>query len=100
MDRGGKTMSQILEIPDGVYDALKRAAEAGGTTPVQWIEARLAEKDVQVAEPPTDGPARTLADRFAGRIGRIRSGMTESISERVGDDFAEYLEEKRRRGCL
>ena len=93
-------MSRTLSIPEGTYDALQRAAEAVGTTPLGWIEARLAEEQVEAPEPSSPRPARTLADRFAGRFGFVDSGGTERLSEREGDDFAAYLEEKRRRGCL
>lgn len=93
-------MSRTIEIPDGIYNALERAARAGGTTPVGWIEARLAEGQVEAPEPPSPRPTRTLADRFAGRFGFVDSGGTERLSEREGDDFAAYLEEKRRQGCL
>ncbi len=93
-------MSRTIEIPDGIYNALERAAQAGGTTPIGWIEARLAEVSPIADDAPDPKPGRTLADLFAGRIGRIRSGVTERTSDRVGDDFAEYLEEKKRQGCL
>jgi hypothetical protein len=93
-------MSQTLEIPDGVFDALKKAAEAGGITPVGWIEARLAEGRTQAIGMQAAAPARTLADRFAGRYGFVDSGGSERLSEREGDDFAAHLEEKRRQGCL
>ena len=43
---------------------------------------------------------RTLADLFAGRVGRIRSGGKERLSEECGAAFTDYLEEKRRAGHL
>ena len=36
-------MSQTLHLPDAVYKALQEAAEANGTTPVDWIAAHLSE---------------------------------------------------------
>jgi hypothetical protein len=92
-------MSQTLEIPDSTYDTLKRVAEAGGTTPLGWIEARLAETR-PVIDRPEPKPGRTLADRFAGRVGLIRGEGPPRVSGREGEDFADYLEEKRRQGCL
>ena len=67
-------MSRTLEIPDGIYDALERAAGAGGTTPVEWIEARLAEARAIAVDSPDPKPGETLADLFAGRIGLIQAG--------------------------
>ena len=85
-------MSQMLEIPDALYDALKKAAEVSGTTPLAWIAAHL----------PNDqnGKPKTLADLFAGRIGRIQSGGRELLSEDCGAIFTEHMEEKRRGGHL
>ena len=34
-------MSQNLELPDSVYQALQEAAKASGTTPVDWIVSHL-----------------------------------------------------------
>lgn len=42
---------------------------------------------------------RTLADRLAGRIGRIRSGRSD-LSERASELFGEGLLEKKREGRL
>jgi hypothetical protein len=93
-------MSRTLEIPESTFDTLKKVAEAGGTTPLGWIEARLAEARPVAVDLPESESEGTLADLFAGRIGRIRSGMTEDLSQRVAEDFADHLEEKRKRGCL
>ena len=88
-------MSHILEIPDTLYDALKEAADASGLTPLAWIAAHLPQS------PTTKGAernssTRTLADLFAGRVGRIRSGGKERLSEGCGEKFTDYLEDKRR----
>jgi hypothetical protein len=83
-------MSQILELRDSVYAALKRAAEAKGTTPEAWIEARL---PVEANIPPE---AKSLADLLEGRIGRIAGkGLGTS-----GESFADHLVEKKRQGRL
>jgi hypothetical protein len=34
-------MSQMLELPDPIYQALVEAARANGVTPVGWIASRL-----------------------------------------------------------
>jgi hypothetical protein len=70
-------MTKTLQLPDPLYDALERAAEASGTTPAGWIAARL-------PRPHDEGAAteaRTLADLLAGRVGRVRSGGKQTLSE-------------------
>jgi hypothetical protein len=84
-------MSRILELPEPVYDALESVAAANGTTPVGWIAAHLPLRAAMA----TDG-ARTLADVFAGRTGRIASGGKEKLSECGSKRFADDLELKRR----
>lgn len=44
--------------------------------------------------------AKTAADLFAGRIGRIRSGGLETLSEDTGKAFTEYVLQKKRDGNL
>lgn len=85
-------MSFSLDLPDEIYTALARAAAASGTTPVQWIANHLPADDVPAAG--------TLAERFAGRTGRIASQGGEALSQDPGQKFADYLEEKRRAGNL
>ncbi len=94
-------MSHLLEIPDPLYTALKDAADARGLSLLGWIAAHL--------HPPQPTPGedsqqeqspRTLADLFAGRVGRIRSGGKERLSEECGAAFTDHLEEKRRAGHL
>jgi hypothetical protein len=41
-------------------------------------------------------PGRTLAERFAGRVGLIDSGEDGRLSEDHSKLFGEYLEEKHR----
>jgi hypothetical protein len=94
-------MSHLLEIPDDLYMALQAAAEACGTTPLGWIAAHLplaaepADTHDKLARAPT-----TLADLFAGRVGRIRSGGMERLSEACGEKFTDYVEAKRKAGHL
>jgi hypothetical protein len=94
-------MSHKLELPDELYAALLEAADASGLTPIDWIAAHLsgacAEEKMRTAE---EARARTLADLFAGRVGHIRSGGKEHLSEECGTKLTEYLEEKRRSGHL
>lgn len=84
--------SRKLELPDDVYDALREVAEASGMTPAEWVTSRL----------PTgkEPMPKSLAERFAGRVGRVSSGGRERLSEDGGRKFADYLEAKRRAGRL
>jgi hypothetical protein len=88
-------MSQALELPDTLYDALEKAAAASGTTPQGWIAARLP------LPPPANGDeAKSLGERLAPHVGRIHSGGKDHLSENCGEKFADYLEQKRREGRL
>lgn len=90
-------MSRTIELPDPVYTALQEAASASGLTPAAWIAAHLPSAPQPAGE---EEPPRMLADRFAGRVGRINSGGRERLSEASGDSFAAHLEAKRRAGNL
>ena len=94
-------MSHLLEIPDDLYTALQAAAEVCGTTPLGWIAAHLppAAETVGTHDMPAGVP-KTLAELFAGRVGRIRSGATERLSEACGEKFTDYVEAKRKAGHL
>lgn len=94
-------MSHTLELPDALYDALKKAADASGTTPLGWIANHLGEVEAtpETEQEQTSGP-KTLADLFAGRVGRIRSGGNERLTEECGRKFADHLEAKRKAGHL
>jgi hypothetical protein len=37
----GEPMSRTIELPDAVYAALEKAAQADGTTPADWIAAQI-----------------------------------------------------------
>ena len=89
-------MSQSIELPDPIYDALKRAADAGGTTPVGWLAAHLP----RPADAAAPALCASLADLFAGRVGRIRSGGRTALSEHCVEKFTDHLETKRREGRL
>jgi hypothetical protein len=94
-----ESMSHLLDIPDDLYAALQAAAEACGTTPLGWIAAHLspATEPAGTHEAPA-GASKTLADLFAGRLGHIRSGGTERLSEACGEKFTDYVEAKRKAG--
>jgi hypothetical protein len=94
-------MSHMIELPDALYAALLEAADTSGLTPVDWIAVHLLDahgkKEIEGEQM---SHARTLADLFAGRVGRIRSGSKEQLSVECGAKLTDYLEEKRRSGHL
>ena len=96
-----ESMSHLLEIPDALYTALQAAAKACGTTPLGWIAAHLspAAEPAGTHDAPAGAPT-TLAELFAGRVGRIQSGGTERLSEACGEKFTDYVEAKRKAGHL
>ena len=94
-------MSHLLEIPDELYAALQAAADATGTTPLGWIAAQLPPTAGTVsAHDAPEGGSKTLADLFARRVGRVRSGGRERLSEACGEKFTDYVEAKRKAGRL
>jgi hypothetical protein len=94
-------MSHLLEIPDELYAALQAAAEACGTTPLEWIAAHLPPAaGITGTHATPAGAPKTLADLFAGRVGRIQSGGTERLSEACSEKFMDYVEAKRKAGHL
>lgn len=91
-------MSHMLEIPDALYTALKGAAEAHGLSPLGWIASHLSSSSQTIPseELKQEQSPKTLADLFAGRVGRIRSGGKERLSEECREAFTDYLEEKKK----
>jgi hypothetical protein len=88
-------MSQNLELPDPIFDALQQAAAASGTTPAGWIAAHL-----PAPAKPAPKNAKSLADLMVGHIGTIHSGGNESYSQHCGEHFTDYVVQKRREGRL
>lgn len=88
-------MTRNLELPENVLEALQRAASAAGQTPSDWIAAHLPVEEHAILPDTTERRAKTLADLFEGRTGKVRSGGGEALSETCGAKFAEHLEAKR-----
>jgi len=94
-------MSHTLELPDELYAALLKAADASGLTPIDWIAVHLPEaREKKEIEGEQMSHARTLADLFAGQVGRIRSGGRARLSEECRTKLTDYLEAKRQSGHL
>jgi hypothetical protein len=88
-------MSRSVELPEAVYAALEEAATASGTTPAEWIAARVPQPAPAI-EPECEGqPPRTLAERFEGYIGLVSCDPSD-LSERASELFAEGMVEKHR----
>jgi hypothetical protein len=60
----------------------------------------IANGETTEASCPETKPARTMADRFAGRVGLFDSGGDGRLSESTGEQFTDYLVEKQRLGRL
>ncbi len=64
-------MSQKLELPDKVYEALATAAREDGLTPAEWLAIHLHVTDASTHE-------RPLPELLTGLTGVIDSGETQS----------------------
>jgi hypothetical protein len=85
----------MIEVSEDVYRELEEEALAIGTTPAQWIAARLSDPSAVLKGDRGAQPPRTLEDGFAGYIGLFSSGRGD-LSERVSELFAEDMVEKHR----
>lgn len=94
-------MSRTIEFPEPLYTALEEAAAKSGISLLDWIAARLPKADLtKTMDAPAVDKPQTLADLFAGRVGRIHSGSSEPLSEGCGEELAGHLEAKRNLGHL
>lgn len=87
-------MSRAVELSDEDYARLEEAAAAEGVVPAVWISERLPQPVVQPCA--DEKPVQTLAERFAGHIGRFSSGHGKPRIEELRESFGEYLEAKHR----
>ncbi len=84
-------MSQMLELPDPIYQALLEAAQASGKTPVAWI----AEKLPKLRAAPT-AEEREIANarlrQFTVSLGHAtgidNEGIDADLAREYGDDHA------------
>lgn len=82
-------MSQLLELPDAIYQALIDAAQASGTTPADWIADKLPKRTA----PLTEEDRRAANARL--RQQTVSLGYATGIdNERIDADLArEYGED-------
>lgn len=96
-------MNRSIEVSESTYSALEAAAAAEGTTPEEWLAARLPEpvRSVQSTEAATveEGTPGTLYDRMKHLIGTVSLDYTD-LAERHSEYFAEGMLEKQRQGVL
>ena len=83
-------MSQTLELPDEVYEALAKAAREGGLTPAEWLAINLHTSDAYTQE-------RPLPELLNDLIGSVDSTETQSTHQTA---FSTALAEKFRKQGL
>jgi hypothetical protein len=88
-------MSRSVELSDEEYARLKEAAPAQGVTPAAGAAEHLSTRPD--SQPCSNGkPTQSLADLFAGHIGRFSSGHGKPRIEDLRESYGEYLEAKHR----
>lgn len=83
-------MSQTLELPDEVYEALAKAAREGGLTPAEWVAINLHTSDAHTQK-------RPLPELLNDLIGSVDSTETQSTHQ---TPFSTALAEKFRKQGL
>lgn len=88
-----------ITLPPEIEGPLAEQARQCGTTPESLAVETLRRAFVPpgAEEPPAS--ERTLHDRLVSYIGAIE-GTGENLSENCGDQFTDYLVEKKQRGHL
>jgi hypothetical protein len=92
-------MSKMIEVPDPLYDEVREDAEVHGLSLVGWIASKLPQRSPASSHADPDAP-RSMAERLAGRLGRVGSGGGERVAQEHSRIFGDILEEKRRAGHL
>lgn len=101
-------MSKMIKVSDQDYARIQDAADADEMPVDEWVVAHLPlngngngnAKAEQVPPSTNEKPAKTMYDRFAGRLGVVASEGHERLSENTGEKFTDYLEQKQRAGNL
>jgi hypothetical protein len=88
-------MSQPIELPESVYQALLRAAQSSGKTPAGWIEDRLPKNGVVVNGDSVTDAELTAADAAldeclvsVGPLGADNDQIDADLAREYGDDHA------------
>jgi hypothetical protein len=91
-------MSQVVNLPEGVYRTLQQVAEASGTTPADWIAAHLPGASAGNA-PADDWIDRDFLKTYAQQaddsvsLEAVRSAMAK-IPGRLADDIRAERDER------
>ncbi len=86
-------MSQLLELPDEVYEAVKRAADASGTSMADLIRQRFGTGNGHTAnkiqDSRTEEEKQAARERFESYFGSYDSGDPDSCNnDRIDADLA------------
>ena len=94
-------MSRTLELPEPVYEALEKAAQAAGVSPAGWLERLLGfENGTPHPKEEKNGTEQlTMYDVLKDVIGKFHFGEAH-FSQNTGEKFADILEQKRKEGHL
>ena len=98
-------MSQTVtvELPDGVYNAVKEAAEVSGYTPAHWIALNLPQLLPQHVEsslsPNIPNEIFVLLQQLAPQLGKTIEELTTEWVERYGSKLAPSLSEEERQAA-
>jgi hypothetical protein len=85
-----KPMSQTLELPDEVFEALAKVAREGGVTPAEWLAINLHSSEASTQK-------RPLPELWNDVIGSVDSTKTQSTHQTA---FSTALTEKFRKQGL
>jgi hypothetical protein len=90
----GLDMNRSLELPEGVYRDLVRAAEASGKTPAGWIQERLPKNgdgvdatDEELAA--ADAALDQCLVSLGRRLGADNEQIDADLAREYGDDHAD-----------
>jgi len=64
-------MSQTLELPDRIYEALTAAARRNGLTAAEWLEIQLRASDESISDQP-------LVELLSGVVGAVDSTKAQN----------------------
>ena len=98
-------MSQTVtvELPDGVYNAVRTVAEATGNTPAEWIAIQLPHLLTQDEEEspqfPIPDEILVILQRLASQLGKTRDELAATWLGRYGSLTAPPLREEDRQAA-
>ncbi|MBI3951951.1 MAG: hypothetical protein HY314_16010 [Acidobacteria bacterium] len=90
-------MSQTLtvELPDEVYEAVERMAEATGTTPAEWLAKDLAQR-LGVRDGSTERDEQPLEEQFSKELLETFQAVARRHGRTIEEVAAEWVAKYRR----